>query len=571
MQKLTSIPQYRLGIYAIICLVILPLLFFVFFEIALELFDVGYNPKLLLQKQRQGNVFIYNNPEYTHTFFSENLAASFLPYSFTKKKSANTYRIFILGGSAAAGYPNSGYNFARIIELMLKEKFPKVHFEVINTANVAINSHVIFNMTKKLSQYDPNMFIIYLGNNEVVGPYGPGTVLKGFSTHISFIRLGIAARSTRIGQWIDSLTQKLFSTSDKPKTWKGMEMFVGKYVLPHDPRLTKTYDFFKTNLRDIVTIVHRTGAQTIISTVVSNSRSIAPFSSQPPDKNTEQYQKHYDQGTSFQASADYKMALEEFTAAAEIHNQHADLHFRLGQCYEMLEKPLKSRMHYHQALELDTLRFRADKKINKTIRNVAQQYQGKNVFLVDAEKIFSQQSPLGCPGKEFLYEHVHFNFHGNYLLAQSIFLEIQKHLPPWILKRQKKEDNILPEHTCVRLLAYTNYERLFEIDKLLNSLVNEFPFTEISNRHFLMQDLKDSFDQIDQRYIQDGFNHTVDQYLSALKLSPQDPWIHFRFGRFLRYEKPELALKHFRVAYEMLPSSKQIKLFIKKLKKDRNK
>jgi hypothetical protein len=40
--------------------------------------------------------------------------------------------------------------------------------------------------------------------------------------------------------------------------------------------------------------------------------------------------------------------------------------------------------------------------------------------LVDVEEVFRAASPSGVPGHELFHEHVHMNFHGDYLLAGSL-------------------------------------------------------------------------------------------------------------------------------------------------------
>ena len=104
----------------------------------------------------------------------------------------DTYRIFVLGESAAMGDPDPAYGFSRYLEVMLRERFPNTKFEVINTGIVAIDSHVILPIARELARYKPDLFIVYAGNNEVVGPYGPGTALTGSSLNLSAIRTSIS-------------------------------------------------------------------------------------------------------------------------------------------------------------------------------------------------------------------------------------------------------------------------------------------------------------------------------------------------------------------------------------------
>ena len=69
-----------------------------------------------------------------------------------------------------------------------------MNFEVANTGSVAINSHVLLPIAKGLAQQRPDLFIIYSGNNEVVGPYGPGTALVSGGMSLPVIRATIFFR-----------------------------------------------------------------------------------------------------------------------------------------------------------------------------------------------------------------------------------------------------------------------------------------------------------------------------------------------------------------------------------------
>ncbi len=126
-------------------------------------------------------------------------------------------------------------------------------FEVVNTGSVAINSHVLLPIAKGLAEQRPDVFIIYSGNNEVVGPYGPGTALTSSGMSLPVIRSSIFIRATRIGQLLTKVgTQK--------KQWGGMEMFLDKQVPESSPLMKYTYANFETNLRDTVAVARNVRA-----------------------------------------------------------------------------------------------------------------------------------------------------------------------------------------------------------------------------------------------------------------------------------------------------------------------
>jgi hypothetical protein len=91
----------------------------------------------------------------------------------------------------------------------------------------------------------------------------------------------------------------------------------------------------------------------------------------------------------------------------------------------------KARERFLAARDLDVLRFRADRRINSAIRQVAAERAADAVYLVDAEESLaaSGSAPGGLPGNRIFFDHVHFTFEGNYLLARVILDRLETALP----------------------------------------------------------------------------------------------------------------------------------------------
>ena len=112
-------------------------------------------------------------------------------FAIPAEKPPGTFRIFIVGESAAVGVPEPSYSFGRYLEVMLRDRFPSTRFEVINTAITSVNSHVLLPAVRDLARRNGDLFIMYIGNNEVVGPYGAGTTLTRPGGSLALIRAGI--------------------------------------------------------------------------------------------------------------------------------------------------------------------------------------------------------------------------------------------------------------------------------------------------------------------------------------------------------------------------------------------
>ena len=252
--------------------VFVPVLLLGIVEAALRLFGVGFPTDLTVPCKVQGHAASCYNLFFPAPFFPPGMIKTPQAYAIPAEKTQGTYRIFVLGESAAMGDPDPAYGFSRYLEVMLRERYPSIKFEVVNTGSVAINSHVLLPIARGLASQRPDLFIIYSGNNEVVGPYGPGTALTSSAMNLSVIRASIFARSTRLGQLLTKVgTQK--------REWGGMEMFLDKQVPASSPLMPQTYANFESNLRDTIAVARGAGARVIVATVATNLKDCAPFAS----------------------------------------------------------------------------------------------------------------------------------------------------------------------------------------------------------------------------------------------------------------------------------------------------
>ena len=126
----------------------------------------------------------------------------------------------VLGESAAQGIPVPSFGFAAQLRAQLRARYPGKNIEVINTGIVAINSHVVYQIARELAGFSPDLFVVYLGNNEVVGPYGPGCAYLSEMPPLWVIRLSVFVRSTRTGQLVMAAVGKL-SRGNRPPAGVG--------------------------------------------------------------------------------------------------------------------------------------------------------------------------------------------------------------------------------------------------------------------------------------------------------------------------------------------------------------
>ena len=534
--------RWRLWLLRIATAILVPAFLLATVEATLRICGVGTPTGVTRPCTVGGRPAFCDNRWFTTQFFPPRMFRIPPPYAIPAAKPPGAFRIFILGESAAEGDPEPSYGFGRYLEVMLRERFPEIRFEVINASITAINSHVLLPMARELAHHQPDVFILYAGNNEVVGPYGAGTVLTRQASSLPLIRTSIFVRSTLTGQLLDQVGR---GSKRPPPQWRGMEMFLDQQVRADSPLLAHVYANFASNLRDIVAVARRSGARVVISTVATNLKDCAPFASLHRagirDDALGSWSALVQRAAALENAGAYAEALKLYLAAADIDSEHAELQFRIARCLWMLGDFPAARQRFLQARDRDTLRFRADSTTNNIIRSVAAE-TGPEVELVDAATLFAAESPHGVPGSELFYEHVHMNPRGNYLLARALFFRLASMLPQ-AAARPAADGDVPSEADCERLLALTREDRSRVAANVLSRLRRP-PFTNQLNHD--EQVLKT---QGEAEAPSDSYDETGAQYRWAIAQNPDDRLLHLNYGfLLLRRGDPSGAAEQFRSA-----------------------
>ncbi|MDQ8185788.1 tetratricopeptide repeat protein [Pelagicoccus sp. SDUM812002] len=415
----------RVWFFKLTLVVLAPLVFFVGLELSLRLFGFGRDTRFFVPDEELGGSIYRTNPRYTELFFPASFGLKPFNFRIDRKKSAGVKRVFLVGESAAMGVPEPGFGMAPQLEAILRNAYPDKAVEVYNLGITAINSHAILPIVEQAAGFDPDLFVFYIGNNEVVGPFGPGSAITEESPPLAFMRASLWLKGTRTGQLIERLIRVVASRSEANRDWGGMEMFTEETVPSEDPRLDRVYQDFAANLRDMLEVADVAGIPSVVSTVAVNHLDCAPF--------------------------------------ASVGEVDADAHFQRGRSlwqageWEAAEKALRN------ALEFDALRFRADAEINDIVRRATNDFE--SATLVDAaESLFPG-------GRELFFEHVHLTFEGNYAIARELAVSAGPVLYPG-----SAAGPFLASEEVADKIGFTEVGRLAQW-QAMNALVNRPPFT----------------------------------------------------------------------------------------------
>ena len=487
-------PDARNVAFTFITIVVVPLLFFVLLELGLTIAGVGTSFDFFHEIDIDGQSYYQENSDFADQFYPASLNINPRENTFSVERHPELVRVFILGGSAALGFPHKNHGLDRLLAAQLREALPSREIEVINTAMTSVNSHVMYAVARSIPEDSADFAVILMGNNEVVGPYGPGTFNQNFLANINVIRGIQALKRTRIWQALASAIQQIRPTDAMQELeWEGMQMFTNNGVPHDDPRMEGVYSHYEDNLTDIVETLRSKGMHVILSSVPVNLRHSAPFLSvHSPTLSKEQLDQWREltrRGTQSSDEQNWEDAVTRFQSALEIDPEYADTHFRLATAFENLSEFPKARTHYRRALDLDALRFRADTRINQIIRNVAASVESDALSYVDNAAAFEQASQPFQPGWNLLLEHVHYDFSGNHVLAAGISRSIASNVTA------ADDYQPLSETEVARRVGFPNHDTHAEI-KTLHAMIQQPPFPGQSNYTDLQSFLGGKLDSV---------------------------------------------------------------------------
>ncbi len=435
------------------------------FELALRLAGFGRDPRFFIKDERPDQV--RTNPRFTETFLPASFGLKPVNFRMAANKPPGARRIFVIGESAAMGVPEPAFGIAPQLKAHLESVHPRDRFEVYNLGVTAINSHAIRLIVTEALRHAPDLLVIYTGNNEVVGPFGPGSTPGGRMLPLSLIRATIWLRQTRTGQLIERLVGSGTSFAE----WRGMQTFAGHRVGPDDGRLAQVYDNFERNLADMLRAAEAAGVPVVLSTVAVNLRDSAPFASVvEPDSAAvaiaESAARRLRVG-----SANH--AMDALETLVQQNPGWAPATFLLGRAKEQVGDMAAARGFFLQALQDDALRFRADARINEIIRSLARSSSG-NVHLVEADTVLGSSGDAtgAIAGTEFFFEHVHLTWEGNFVLGRELAGAADRALFP----DRERPLRWLDSAACAQQVGYTDLGRLAML-RHMDELTRRPPFT----------------------------------------------------------------------------------------------
>ncbi len=380
------------------------------------------------------------------------------------EKPPNTCRVAVLGSSAALGYLHPEYSPWRMLNVVLRAKYPGVNFEVYCLGWNGMNSHVMRYMAAASKFLNFDMYFVYMGNNEVKGTLAlMYDMTKRYPTH-QIVRMYAFLSDLRI---IQAMSRGIAAVAGRSKNLRSWEANAG-YMSMDDPRLKRVFRNYRENLEGICKSASDAGAATVLCTVATNLRTSRPFGpmnrAELTGPESQQWDQYYRDGIAREEAGAYPEALGQYRQALAIDDYNADLLFRLGTCYWATGEYDKAREFFVRAHEQDFALVSANAHINDAVRDTAQAHAGDRVYLADAAQQLAERSPHGVPGDEFFEDHVHLTFEGCYELVRAAYGQIAQSLPEWVRGNLRGEAQAPPIEECKERMAVSPFDLLGLLD-----------------------------------------------------------------------------------------------------------
>jgi len=369
-----------------VVLVLIPLAVVLLLELGLRVFNYG---RVYDQWVPMGEERLTLNPDIAFRYFynSEKVPSANYNY-FDEVKKENSYRVFVMGGSSAAGFPYTPNGaFSRYVKKRLQLLYPQKNIEVVNIAMSAINSYALLDMMSGVLDEHPDLIIIYAGHNEYYGALGVGSVETLGDTRY-LVNTVIWLNQFKAFELLRDLIKSVSGLFAEPVKQDGtlMARMSQRNLVPlNSEKYFAGLNQFEGNLRDMLEMANEKNVPVILGLLVSNLKDQKPFESIDDD--------------GFPSADSIFILAKKKLIGGNI--SVADSLFRF-------------------AKDLDALRWRAPEKMNEIISDLENEFGYHGVKL---DSTYNSESISGVVGDDLITDHLHPNLRGFQIIGREIVNE----------------------------------------------------------------------------------------------------------------------------------------------------
>ncbi len=440
----------------------------------------GYPPVFARLGDYAGKTWYGTHQPGLSTFFFQNLTTvgSMEEQVFAMPKDERTLRVLLLGESAMRGYPQPpSLAASSFFKAMLADVFPQRQIEVLNFGTTAVASFAVMHILDEALAFDPDVVIVYCGNNEFYGAHGVASV-HAFGRSTGAMSAFRFARRFAAVQWItDVQTRRKPGAAPAGRTL--MEQVIGQAQIgPNDPLRAAATANLERHLGRMVAACREAGVPVVLCTLPANEHDLAPIGAQPPlplDVAAAQRWRELLAEGQAMTSADPTAALQRLAEAAAMYDRSAALQYAMARAFAASGFAEQAAAHFERAREWDPMPWRALPSMNEAIRRVA----GRGAVLCDLQAEFAARSEGGVAGWALMDDHVHPSLAGQALTAQLWIRAMAEHGLAGLDRDAAARVTGEPWASCAERLGDNVYDRYGVAHRMLSLL--SAPFYRANN------------------------------------------------------------------------------------------
>lgn len=394
------------------------------FELYCRVVGLGLTPTSI-QFESVRPLFVLNEQADEYEIASNRLGY-FAPESFPRMKSANSKRVFVLGGSTVQGRPYStSTSLTTWLELALNLADSEDDWDIINCGGVSYASYRLTPILEEVLDYEPDHVIVMTGHNEFLESRELNSVPSSPSRAVNVV-----------SRWFAQDERALSARPILPEEVDALLDYEGGLeAYKHDfERRSQVGKQFEENLRTMVKLCRRSNTPLLFVRPVSDYSSTPPFkASHGPELSEEDKQRWKTAckkaveamaaGGELDIAARNLAALKHYQKACAIDPWHAAGWYLQGKHAEAIEDFQLARQCYETALSTDVCPLRMSSAYGRSMAAVGLNLR---VEVINANTLFEAQSLTGIVPSRWMLDHVHPTIAGHQLIANTIAAKLME-------------------------------------------------------------------------------------------------------------------------------------------------
>jgi tetratricopeptide (TPR) repeat protein len=353
---------------------------------------------------------------------------------FPLERPAGGLRIFVLGGSAAAGWPYhlGDTNLSALLERKLRLLYPGRAVEVINMGAGTYASHRVKLILEEVLRYNPDVILLYNGNNEFL----EDLAFRPLTPPAPWDRSAAARLSYRV---VTALTTPLprfdvknYDLDEQVSSRLSFAFAQASRYRTDGRQFQALLDNYRFNLEGMVRSAQEARVPLFLVTCPVNLKDWSPNVSRHrqglDEAERARFTALFREGFLAVERGDFAAAIAPLSGAIAIDDQYAEGHYRLGQALLRTGRRAEAKAAFVRALSRDGFPFREIPELQAILREIAAR---RGVPLVDLLPPLEAAAGDGIPGLDVFTDYVHLTEHGQEIAAHEMLrtLKAQGFLP----------------------------------------------------------------------------------------------------------------------------------------------